>query len=323
MVTRPEGSSSRSLYPFSFRVAPGDDRFSLVLTNDFSRVTASREWKRRTAGEDEELEIFQAEKYFSGAMDGGEVVLSPFKVSPERELTFSPGPVTPSATPSAFFESWGTPLGSKKLLRVSLWSCFGKSSVAVSEIAEESDGTFRENGFLCNEKTSRWKTDKPGGAFRHTTATRFAPPSDLIKRKTTRTFKLAMADPEVDVFSESSSDLFELETVSTSTHAFGGTGGAPSEASIEWSVVTAKASDFSSAPEGQRRFSTVATRRRHQRSGGLGCRGRKAINVAANVHRTPAKSDPEEWRWRGRAGQTGHLVAARRISAPIPSLSRR
>ncbi|CAA6665166.1 unnamed protein product [Spirodela intermedia] len=292
MVTRPEGSSSRSLYPFSFRVAPGDERFSLVLTNDFSRAIASREWKRRTGGEDEELEIFRAEKYFSGAMDGGEVVLSPFKVSPEKELTFSPGRVTPSATPSVFFESWGTPSGSKKLLRVSLWSCFGSLP----------DGTFRENGFLCNEKTSRWKTDKPGGAFRHMTAIHFAPPSDLIKRKTTRTFKLAMADPEVDVFSESSSDLFELETVSTSTHAFGGTGGAPSEASIEWSVVTAKASDFSSAPEGQRRFSTVATRRRHQRSGGLGCRGRKAINVAANVHRTPAKSGPEEWRWRGRVG---------------------
>lgn len=146
-----------------------------------------------------------------------------------------------------------------------------------------------------------------------------------------------MADPEVDVFSESSSDLFELETVSTSTHAFGGTGGAPSEASVEWSVVTAKAPDFSSASEDQRRFSTVARKRQHQRSGGsllLGCRGRKAVNVATNVHRAPAKSGPEDWRWRGRAAAlassvdlgrnpTRHFAAASRISAPIPALSPR
>lgn len=118
-----------------------------------------------------------------------------------------------------------------------------------------------------------------------------------------------------DACSEASSDLFEIESFSTSTFPLGGAGGTsasttcyePSEASIEWSVVTASAANFSvasdsevSPPKGRR-----ADGRQHdqQRTGGgllLGCGSARAVNVVApSAHRVQEiKAAPQQQRQR-------------------------
>lgn len=112
--------------------------------------------------------------------------------------------------------------------------------------------------------------------------------------------------------SDASSDLFEIESLTgknnpflarqasdgcaTPTHCY-----APSEASIEWSVATASAADFSSAmsdcedlvrPSPTNTTSAKAARMnkemvpiRHRSNVLLGCKSHKAVRVAANAHR--------------------------------------
>ncbi|KAL8123545.1 protein PHYTOCHROME KINASE SUBSTRATE 1-like [Apium graveolens] len=127
-----------------------------------------------------------------------------------------------------------------------------------------------------------------------------------------------------DMASDASSDLFEIENISGMDHAVLSrqescntscmtptTRYAPSEASIEWSVVTASAADFSSVvsdyedasvsvkgrmTSGQGRNRNTCPRKvvmkdppKSGTSNLLGCRNHKAVRVAESTHRTNEK----------------------------------
>ncbi|CAL5362207.1 unnamed protein product [Camellia sinensis] len=133
-----------------------------------------------------------------------------------------------------------------------------------------------------------------------------------------------------DIQSDASSDLFEIDTLSGTGHSLltmqateNMSQYEPSEASIEWSVVTASAADFSTVSEydaksiaGDHLTSTNATNRtktaktknivckegQKGRSGGfLGCKTQKAVSVAEAAHRAnekakSMKSQGDVWR---------------------------
>ncbi|KAK9278410.1 hypothetical protein L1049_027975 [Liquidambar formosana] len=131
-----------------------------------------------------------------------------------------------------------------------------------------------------------------------------------------------------DMESDASSDLFEIENISGSGHPLftrqasdgmsscmtGTTLYAPSEASIEWSVVTASAADFSAVSDcGEKkpadelnstpRINKMGKTKpvmgkeapKSRPSGLLGCKNHKAVGIAETAHRTNEKvkySDP-------------------------------
>ncbi|OWM70066.1 protein PHYTOCHROME KINASE SUBSTRATE 3-like [Punica granatum] len=117
---------------------------------------------------------------------------------------------------------------------------------------------------------------------------------------------------EEDMGSEASSELFEIENISGTTTIPPSTCYEPSEASIEWSVVTASAADFSVLSEydekevladirGANKIPTLSSRPNFTRnsnekevpksrpSGLLGCKSHKALQVAETVHKTSEK----------------------------------
>ncbi|TYJ00369.1 hypothetical protein E1A91_A13G082500v1 [Gossypium mustelinum] len=103
-----------------------------------------------------------------------------------------------------------------------------------------------------------------------------------------------------DTESDASSDLFEIESLTGKPNY------APSEASIEWSVVTASAADFSAMSDYEERrpsmtlpspiktFYTNTTKinKERPRSGGLlGCNSSKTVKIARDAHKTNQKAD--------------------------------
>ncbi|KAL3511130.1 hypothetical protein ACH5RR_030531 [Cinchona calisaya] len=123
-----------------------------------------------------------------------------------------------------------------------------------------------------------------------------------------------------DAGSDASSDLFEIESFSTNPSQYltrqGSTGSiaqttcyAPSEASIEWSVVTASAADFSVMSDSEDLRTTTTKANRHgvslnvrttpgrempKRHSGIlsGCYSQKAVRVAGDVYKTSEKTSP-------------------------------
>ncbi|CAA6665167.1 unnamed protein product [Spirodela intermedia] len=260
-------------------------------------------------------------------MDRGEVSVNPWKVS-ENEV-ISARWNTRSTPPSSFSESRGPSSKRNKLLRAFRLSCYGKSSVVVNQVAEESDDASLETtpvGPTLAQGQGNFalpQTPMNRGAGVNLKTTKAMHGSLFTKRFGLTS--LAKAEHEVD-----------LDNISTITLAYGVAGGAPREASIDRSVVMAKAAEFSSAMGGWWRFSESARRRqKHQRDCGmplLGCRSRKAVDVSTSAHRVLVKTGPGKWQLRNSAvAQTSpadlrqspakHLPAGRRISAPVPTLS--
>lgn len=106
-----------------------------------------------------------------------------------------------------------------------------------------------------------------------------------------------------DIESDASSDLFEIDNISGSVPQ--STLYEPSEASIEWSVVTASAADFSVASNydekkavnvktyGAKTKSMVHNELQTSRSAGLlGCKSQKAVSVSETAYRSLEKSKP-------------------------------
>ncbi|KAM7464521.1 hypothetical protein LguiA_032642 [Lonicera macranthoides] len=107
-----------------------------------------------------------------------------------------------------------------------------------------------------------------------------------------------------DTESDASSDLFEIESFSTNPNCY-----APSEASIEWSVVTASAADFSMMSDSEELRTAESGRKirsRMEKSGKsstkekemqkrrtgilLGCKSQKSVRVAEDVHSKKEKA---------------------------------
>ncbi|XP_010917033.1 protein PHYTOCHROME KINASE SUBSTRATE 4 [Elaeis guineensis] len=125
-----------------------------------------------------------------------------------------------------------------------------------------------------------------------------------------------------DLGSESSSELFEIESISLNSHPFfPATGYEPSEASIEWSVVTASAANCSVASEcnddGLR--GGGKTPRQHRSGLLLGCVSEKAVNVKADAYnyKVPERVSLPAARYHGescRAMDLGPARAGRALS---------
>ncbi|OVA09019.1 hypothetical protein BVC80_9097g85 [Macleaya cordata] len=128
-------------------------------------------------------------------------------------------------------------------------------------------------------------------------------------------------DIDDDIGSDSSSDLFEIKSLSGNSHPFFKSQESdaqstcmspsscyePSEASIEWSVVTASAANFSVASDyGEQKPTSditspkatkTATSKEVQRRRPttlMGCRSNKAVKVVAEAHRTPDRVKSEK-----------------------------
>ncbi|GMN41839.1 hypothetical protein TIFTF001_011057 [Ficus carica] len=123
-----------------------------------------------------------------------------------------------------------------------------------------------------------------------------------------------------DSGSDASSDLFEIDSLTGKTNPFLArrpsddqtsgcvtptTGYAPSEASIQWSVVTASAADYSVMSDCEETITRPASKTRMskefpRRSILLGCKSQKAVNVAGDAYRatTPRASYEPNMRFR-------------------------
>lgn len=118
-----------------------------------------------------------------------------------------------------------------------------------------------------------------------------------------------------DIASDASSDLFEIENIcgsngkpftrqtsdviSSSTTAY-----EPSEASIEWSAVTASAADFSSVADYEEKKVTAKIKtiedkdlQKSHPSGLLGCRSQKAVSIAGTAYRNIEKLNSDSRRF--------------------------
>ncbi|XP_038893579.1 protein PHYTOCHROME KINASE SUBSTRATE 3-like [Benincasa hispida] len=119
-----------------------------------------------------------------------------------------------------------------------------------------------------------------------------------------------------DIGSDASSDLFEIENISgmngkpftrhtSDVIASSLTAYEPSEASIEWSAVTASAADFSSVADYDEKKVTARTKttvldkdlQKSHPSGLLGCKSHKAVNIAETAYRNIEKLNSDSRRF--------------------------
>uniref|UniRef100_A0A1D1Z2D9 Protein PHYTOCHROME KINASE SUBSTRATE 1 n=1 Tax=Anthurium amnicola TaxID=1678845 RepID=A0A1D1Z2D9_9ARAE len=393
---------------FSSYLTVADEGLSLRLSGELTERDApsvqitlgSSARKKAAAAAEEELDVFGAERYFSGGMDAGEVAFEPEKPwKADAELA---GRRTRSCTPSACSEASGNsrssllrdarrrenPRGSqrphhpsapgpgKRFLGLFPCSCSDGSSVEVDKISTAKEGLggdgvdARPPGpkqvrpeFWHSEETG-WRRVEREDIFSF-------PPASLRPTVEAKVFdekrkaRIASVDPfgaaflgkeevasslrrslailtplppggssggrgEDDACSEASSDLFEIESLSTGTVPLGGSGGTttwyePSEASIEWSVVTASAANFSVASDGEgsppekARRGGGHVRPRQQRPGGgllAGCGSAKAVNVVASTYRVPERVESSAEPRRHRSMDSGLPEARYHAESP-------
>ncbi|KAF6994987.1 hypothetical protein CFC21_011571 [Triticum aestivum] len=295
---------------------------------------------RRRTYADGELDVFSAERYFKGAIDGDSKEGS---VTPVETLATVSRPAVPVSKPtstcaSAASAGSGATANSQTVLLRDARSHPGYSSkkccLQVAALLRPCSGkrAVRVNGGAATETTEssklaasgiEWYRDLrmqkaglglAGGSHRGVVAG--IPPnlnlgasqvaavgreekageySSASFRKGSFTLQAPVkvscgggGDDDDDGGSESSSDLFEIKSLMIGDCPY-----EPSEASIQWSVVTASAVDMSAAPErgGGRGRPQVDVRQNRDRPVGLltGCVSRRAVDVSpmAAVRRFP------------------------------------
>lgn len=342
--------TSKSL--FAFEPCAPDDSFSSYLAfvreNSFSpelgnsaadHLACQISFSRRRSIPDGEIEIFDAEKYFSGVMDGGAgsgrtcVLPTQTAAGAEKKVRGLPRsgsrPGSTGSEKSCNSRSALLPdrrrggkqgqlaVDGKKFLRVFPCSCAKKKAIKVDGEAQLVHGRPLDEHSVCESRPKRISPSlrrpepcslppnpilkfKPeekvliGGAQKAILAANFTPKCDLAIAQSRRSFAALTSGEggrDEDVRSEASSDLFEIESLSMSTHplftrsesatAAAAGGYEPSEASVEWSVVTASVANFSMASEsGEQEATSLRKTRRSSGSGLLlGCASEKAVDV--------------------------------------------
>ncbi|KAE8663218.1 Sphingoid base hydroxylase 2 [Hibiscus syriacus] len=299
-------------------------------------------------GEDGEIGVFGAEKYFNGAIDGpiptkkdsNKLECTKHQVVNHEPMKPSAQPTAPAPAPSIRSESsWNSqnplldiqkprpkpskPVNAKSFftsLAICKCYCFDRNSIDM-EVGEIS--FKRPNGEVLvqgkqNKTTAATKEDL--FTFPTVDSTVGVGPIkqgdvDEIGRKSLEVFgspvlgtgrrnkslnaersrKMLSWDraiprvEEIDTGSDESSDLFEIESVTGKPdHCY-----APSEGSIEWSVVTASAADYdeprpstTSLSSPVKTFPTKINVQRPRSSVLLGCNTSKAVNTAGDAHKT-------------------------------------
>uniref|UniRef100_A0A6V7QT05 Protein PHYTOCHROME KINASE SUBSTRATE 1-like n=1 Tax=Ananas comosus var. bracteatus TaxID=296719 RepID=A0A6V7QT05_ANACO len=294
-------------------INPQDDSFNSYLTPIASN---------RRQADDGEIDIFGAEKYFSGVMDGeleraAAEKIRAKKATEEKAPSAKSKSGTKSTTSSeASFNSRSNLLRDRrrrdmtpppppppdkprgrKFLGVFRCSCSGRNAVEVeaecekARIAEAKEQIVRE-----------LRVERLGLGLREE-ALSFPPNLNPVAGKVTvgSGFKNGEEEEDDDVRSESSSELFELESISTNTGRFTEsaptTAYEPSEASIEWSVVTASAANLSVASQSECHAGKGGESAAGRKGGSahrprllMGCASHGAVNVATGTRRMPEKA---------------------------------
>ncbi|KAG6479145.1 protein PHYTOCHROME KINASE SUBSTRATE 1-like [Zingiber officinale] len=296
------------------------------------QITFSRRRSRSTP--DGEIEIFDAEKYFSGVMDGSAAsgrtrVPTPSAAGAKKEVPRLPRegskPGSTASETSCNSRSVLLPdrrrrdSKGKKFLRVFPCTCARKQAINVDREAQLAHGRPHDGHSVCESRLKRispsFRRQEPfslppnpiskfkpeekvliGVAQNSILGANFNSKNDLTIAQSGSSFAALPSRAggrDEDVLSEASSDLFEIEGLSTSTHHFftikgsesatatAAVGYEPSEASVEWSVVTASVANFSMSSEsGEQGGTSLMKTRRSSGSGHLlGCVSEKAVDV--------------------------------------------
>ncbi|XP_020674786.1 protein PHYTOCHROME KINASE SUBSTRATE 1-like [Dendrobium catenatum] len=287
---------------------PRDDSFASYLavvrdnlTPDFP-ITPTRlrptplhiNLTRKRSDEDTEIDIFDAEKYFNGSPNtdpATPVEKTTNLPSPSVTLTKSHSLTWTVAGSSSGCSSQTTVNSRNVLLRdrrrravfgcgggrvfhlggLGFWcsSCSRKHAVNVNKVNESGSMSSGDNFVEQKQTISRspvsWRIETSSPATWPTSQRRRQPTLPPPPQK--------FLDKDEDDRSDSSSDLFEIESVAMSR-----TGYEPSEASIAWSVVTASAANVSVASD-----RSVEIGKGRRKSAGLslaGCASHKAVEVS-------------------------------------------
>ncbi|XP_047323732.1 protein PHYTOCHROME KINASE SUBSTRATE 1-like [Impatiens glandulifera] len=323
--------------------------------------------------EDGEIDVFEAEKYFNGAIDDHEqkssnlstIINGPNKHEPGQYSQNKQRPKVQFGTPSINSESsWNSssvllqttlknqtpplPPQTNKYnnlktlisnLRCNYCSCNDKNSVQVDETSKSihdkttaRDQSTQSSSYLSHSNTKSWTNpclmnrdqDQQQQTMQRKSLEVFGSPVErripmkptLIvthNQPSTSIQEPCMIGRSLDgtydeTGSDASSDLFEIESFTTNTINTP-RGYAPSEASVEWSVVTASVADFSALSDSEdvrtmsfssntrkmvsKQRNSPAKETERRRSGILlGCKNYKAVRVAGDAYRSNTKLGP-------------------------------
>lgn len=298
--------------------------------------------------EDGEIDIFSADKYFSGRMDEDDATKANLIArrrhqDKKADLDHTEGHIKPNLqaqTPSVYSES-SCNSGSALLRRQGKankappkknffanlgckCACSDKNSVDVEDYSNDYNQNVKADNIktsphthkvqsLQEQEEERKSLEVFGCSFRENGNKSFSLERrmnmlawDAIPKGEEIEIQGPMMNGESikDTESEASSDLFEIECLSCSanpvvspTNCY-----APSEASVEWSVVTASAAEFSVLSDSEEQVSTItdlASRKMKKptgnvselpktRYGGIlsGCKSQKSVRVVEDVYTT-------------------------------------
>ncbi|XP_078164921.1 protein PHYTOCHROME KINASE SUBSTRATE 1-like [Carex rostrata] len=324
-----------------------DDSFSSYLTlvresfatevSHTGRTRSSFQNKSsRQRSDDGEIDIFDAEKYFNGAMEYNTNIL------PEKELNLpykkdkkaSAKSRSSRKTASTCSEASGNSrigllrqhskaakADGKKLLRVFLCTCSGKKTIDTEVEGESARDSLGERNLMDEIRLAsemRMKRLELGfneGLFNGPENLKGIEGKDAFGRELREGEKKASLGTreslnpsseilstslnnrcngdnyDDDISSESSSDLFEINSTSINSQSFFEPYMAdsavyePSEASIDWSVVTASAANFSVASQSDESRKSSTKGGRNRKGLLMGCVSHKAVNVTTDSHR--------------------------------------